>query len=253
MKHIYNIFIVIGLCLFTVFQTVQAQSKQEADEAYAKEQYQKASVIYSQLLQKNGKSAVLYFNLGDCYYRMNDMTKAVLNYQRAKQLEPGNKKIRHNLKLAQSKVTDQIVPKSEMFFVTWTKAWMGTKTANGWATNAIIAFILLLVGVAVYLFCSKIWLRKVGFFGALFFLLLTVVFHIFAYQQKKMILEEPEAVVVAPLMEVKTTPVNTATKQFELHEGVTVTVIDNSMRDWKEIELVDGRSGWVHTSQLEFI
>lgn len=252
MKYIYHIVIIIGLSLFSLVQ-VQAQTKQEADGAYAKEQYQKASEIYSQLLQKEGKSAMLYFNLGDCYYRMGDMTKAVLNYQRAKQLEPGNKKIRHNLKLAQSKVADQIVPQSEMFFVTWTKAWMGTKTADGWASLAVTMFVLLLIGVAVYLFCPKMWLRKTGFFGALFFLLLTVVFHIFAVCQKKAVMDEPGAVVIAPVMEVKATPAATAARLFELHEGVTVSVIDNSMNDWKEILLEDGRSGWVRTSQLELI
>lgn len=253
MKHIYNIFIIVCLSLFAVLPSVYAQSKQEADAAYAKEQYQKASEIYTQLLQKEGKSAVLYFNLGDCYYRMNDMTKAVLNYQRAKQLEPGNKKIRHNLKLAQSKVADQIVPQSEMFFVTWIKAWKGTKTADGWGTSAIITFILVLAGTAVYLFCPKVLLRKIGFFGALFFIVLTVIFNIFAYQQKKLVTDEPLAVVTAPLMEVKSSPADAATRQFELHEGVSVTIIDNSMKDWKEIQLDDGRNGWVRTSQLELI
>lgn len=253
MKNIYRICILLSLCLSVFFQTVQAQTKQDADAAYAKEEYQKASVIYSQLLQKGGKSAVLYFNLGNCYYRMDDMTKAVLNYQRAKQLDPGNKKIRHNLKLAQSKVSDQIVPKSEMFFVTWTKAWIGTKTADGWASCAVTVFILLLAGVAVYLFCTKLWLRKIGFFGALLFLLLTIVFNIFAYQQKKKITATPDAVLTASVVEVKNSPVNTAAKLFELHEGVTVTVIDNTMDEWKEIELDDGRTGWVRSSQLELV
>lgn len=253
MRHICHIFIVMCVSLFSVFQVGAAQTKQEADEAYSKEQYQKASEIYSQLLVKNGRNAVLYFNLGDCYYRMNDFTKAILNYQRAKQLDPGNSKIRHNLKLAQSKVTDQIVPESEMFFVTWTKAWMGTKTANAWGACAITTFILILIGVAVYLFCVKLWLRKVGFWGSLICLAFTVVFNIFAYNQKKKVTVEPDAVVMAPLVEVRTTPVTTAAKQFVLHEGVTVTVVDNSMKDWKEIQLEDGRSGWVQSSQLELI
>lgn len=253
MNHIYHLFIIVCLNLFVLLPTVHAQSKQDADEAYRKEQYQKASEIYTRLLQKEGKSAVLYFNLGNCYYRMNDMTKAVLNYQRAKQLEPGNEKLRHNLKLAQSKVTDQIVPQSEMFFITWIKAWRSTKTADGWAAFAITAFIIVLIGVAAYLFSSKIIVRKIGFFGSIFFLILTIIFNIFAYYQKRMVTDEPVAVVTAPLMEVKSAPANAATRQFELHEGVTVTVIDNSMKDWKEIVLEDGRNGWVRTSQLELI
>lgn len=244
--------IIICLCLCSVFQAM-AQTKQEADEAYAKEQYQKASQIYSKLLQENGKSAILYFNLGDCYYRMNDMPKAVLNYQRARQLEPGNSKIRHNLKLAQGQLADQFVPQSEMFFVTWTKAWMDTRTSDGWASCAIVMFVLLLAGIAVYLFCNKIWLRKVGFFGALLCLLLCVLFNIFGHYQKNKVTETPQAVVMAPVVEVKSTPASMSAKQFELHEGTTVTITDNSMQDWKGIELEDGRTGWVRAEQLEII
>lgn len=252
MNLIYRIFIIMCLCL-TGIQTAFSQSKQDADQAYAREQYQKASLIYKQLLQKNGKSPELFFNLGDCYYRMDDMTKAVINYQRALQLDPGNRKIRHNLNLAQSKVTDQITPQSEMFFITWIKDWRGTKTADSWAASAIVVFILLLASVGVYLFCSRLWIRKAGFFAAFLFLILTILYNIFAYQQKVLVTERPQAVVTAALMEVKSAPASGSSKQFELHEGVSLRIIDNSMKDWKEIELIDGRTGWVRSSQLELI
>lgn len=254
MNTLQRILVILCWCLCTVgIQTLDAQTKQDADGAYAKEQYQKASQVYVRMLQENGKSATLYFNLGDCYYRMGDMTKAVINFQRALQIEPGNSKIRHNLRLAESKVTDQITPQSEMFFITWIKDWRGTKTANGWSSSAIVAFILLLATVALYLFGTRMWLRKTGFFAALFCLLLTVVFNIFAYQQRVLTTETPLAVVTAPLMDVKSAPAQDASRQFELHEGVSVRIIDNSMDAWKEIQLADGRTGWVRTSQLEQI
>lgn len=252
MKTIYRFLIIMCLCTAGL-QTVCAQDKAEADQAYAKEQYQKASQIYMQLLQKEGKSPELFFNLGDCYYRMDDMTKAVINYQRALQLDPGNRKIRHNLNLAQSKVVDQITPQSEMFFITWIKDWRDMKTADDWASSALVAFILLLVAVAFYLFGSKLWLRKTGFFAALIFLILTVLYNVFAYQQKTLIMETPQAVVTAVSMDVRTAPSLSASKQFELHEGISIRIIDNSMNDWKEIQLIDGRTGWVRTSQLELI
>lgn len=254
MKAIYKVY--LALCLWLGVCNVLpafAQNKQEADNAYAREQYQKASQIYSQLLQKGGKSPELFFNLGDCYYRMGDMTKAVISFQRARQLAPGDKKIRHNLRLAQSKLTDQIAPQSEMFFVTWTKDWRDAKTADGWAVSGIVAFILLLAFTAVYLFGQKVWLRKTGFFAALFCLFLTIVYNVFAFQVKALVNDTPLAVVTAAAMNVNSTPSPTSNKLFELHEGTSVRVIDNSMKDWKEVKLQDGRTGWVRASQLEMI
>ena len=61
----------------------------------------------------------LYYNLGNAYYRMDDITHAVLAYERALLLSPGDTDVRFNLQMARSKTIDKIVPESEMFFVTW--------------------------------------------------------------------------------------------------------------------------------------
>lgn len=253
MKGINRIYLYIIWCLCTVFLPLSAQTKEDADRAYGQEQYQKASLIYERLLKEHGQSAMLYMNLGDCYYRMDDMPRAVLNFQRARRLDPGDGQIRHNLKLAQSRITDQIVPQSEMFFVTWTRSWMQTHTAFQWGCIALGVFVLTLAGLALYLFCNRIWLRKTGFFGALVCLLLTVIFNLFAWRQKVALAGNPLAVVMSPAAEVKNTPATTSGKAFELHAGTTVKVTDNSLKDWKGIELEDGRTGWIRTSVLEMV
>ena len=106
---------VILLLLLMLPLVSTAATKTDADSLYAAEHYQQAAQCYESVL-KNGVSADLYYNLGNCYYRMDDMTRAVLNYERALLLSPGDRDVRLNLQMARSKTIDKIVPESEMFF-----------------------------------------------------------------------------------------------------------------------------------------
>ena len=103
--------------------TSKAASKAAADSAYVNGNYQEAIKGYESLL-KQGASAELYYNLGNAYYRTENITRAVLNYERALLLSPGDGDIRFNLQIARSKTIDKIVPESEMFFVTWLSLYM---------------------------------------------------------------------------------------------------------------------------------
>ena len=106
-------------------------------------------------------SAEVYYNLGNAYYRTDNITKAVLNYERAHLLSPGDEDISFNLQFARSKTIDKITPESEMFFVTWWKALVNFTSVDCWAKTGIIAIIMALILVLVYLFGPHIVLRKI--------------------------------------------------------------------------------------------
>ena len=101
--------------LFCICASVGAVTKKNADDEYKKGHYQQAIKDYEELLKK-GPSVELYYNLGNSYYRTDNITRAVLNYERALLLAPGDADIRFNLQMARSKTIDKITPKSEMFF-----------------------------------------------------------------------------------------------------------------------------------------
>lgn len=229
-----------------------AQTKSEADSAYAAGHYQKAVAIYEQLLNQ-GASADLYYNLGNAYYRSENITRAVLNYERALLLSPGDRDIRFNLQLARSKTIDKIVPESEMFFVTWYHSLVNLMSVDGWAMTAIVSLALLIVLFLIYLFSEQVWLRKVGFFGGFALLLVFVLSNIFANAQKQELLHRKGAIVVASSVAVKSTPARNGTDLFILHEGTKVVITDGSMKDWKEIRLADGKEGWIESKKIELI
>lgn len=229
-----------------------AMTKAEVDSAYARGQYQQAIRGYESLLE-HGASADLYYNLGNAYYRTEDITHAILNYERALLFSPGDGDIRFNLQIAQSKTIDKIVPEAEMFFVTWYYACVNLMSVDGWAWMALGTLILVIILLLVYLFSERVWLRKIGFFAGLALLALFVVSNIFAWQQQQGLLHRRGAIVMSPSAAVKSTPARNGTDLFILHEGTKVTITDDSMKGWKGIRVADGKEGWIESNGIEEI
>ena len=240
------------LLLLLMSASAGAVTKAEADSAYLQGNYQKAIADYEALLKK-GVSEDIYYNLGNAYYRMDEMPRAVLNYERALLLSPGDADIRFNLQMARSKTIDKITPESEMFFVTWYHALVNLTSVDGWAFMALLALGLAVVLALVYLFTSPIWLRKLGFFGAFGLLLVFIVANVFAYAQKQSFISRSGAIIMAPAATVKSTPAKQGTDLFILHEGTKVEITDGAMKQWKRIRVSDGKEGWIETSQIEII
>lgn len=228
-------------------------SKAQADSAYINNDFASAVYLYENILANQGESADVYYNLGNSYYKMDNIAKAILNYEKALLLNPGNGDIRFNLELAQSKTVDKVTPMSEMFFITWTKSLINTMNEKGWARMGITTFIIMLVALALYFFSKKIALKKTGFMVAVIMLLVCIVSNIFASSQKTDAQNHDTAIIMAPSVTVKSTPNEGGTELFILHEGRKVNIKDNTMREWKEIQLEDGNAGWVPASVIEII
>lgn len=227
-------------------------TKSGGDSAYIKNDYKSAIQIYEALLEK-GEAAEVYYNLGNCYYKTNDIAKSILNYERALLLDPGNTDIRVNLEMARAKTVDKITPIPDIFFVAWIKSLINCLSVDAWAKCGILFFILFLVAVALFFFSKQASLKKGGFIGGIVFLILVVLSNVFASQQKAVLVNRNAAIVLVPSVTVRSTPSESGTSLFILHEGRKVELKDNSMREWKEIRLEDGKVGWVPTSSIEVI
>lgn len=242
----------IAVLLMLLPMAANAATKADADSAYVNGNYQEAIKVYESLL-KHGESAELYYNLGNAYYRTENITRAVLNYERALLLSPGDGDIRFNLQIARSKTIDKIVPESEMFFVTWYRSLVNIMSVDGWGRMALVSLALVIVLFLVYLFSARVWVQKVGFFGGGILLVVFVFSNFFAWQQRQQLLNREGAIVVAPSVTVKSTPAQNGTDLFILHEGTKVVITDGSMKSWREIRLADGKKGWIESKKIELI
>ena len=191
--------------------------------------------------------------MGNSYYKTENIAKAILNYERALLLKPGDEDIRFNLEMARSKTVDKVTPMSEVFLATWVKAIRNLASADTWGKWAVAMFVLFLISSAAYLFGKRMLLKKAGFSAALLFLAATIVSNLFAFKQKDALVNRSSAIVVAPSITAKSTPTEGGTDLFILHEGHKVFIKDNSMKGWKEVMLEDGNVGWIPSSAIEII
>ena len=265
MRKIYFsiLFIFVSVCSYAQTDSTQVSeiaqvpeavvTKAQADSAYINNDFASAVYLYENILANQGESADIYYNLGNSYYKMDNIAKAIVNYEKALVLNPGNGDIRFNLELAQSKTVDKVTPMSEVFLVTWMKDLTNLMSEKGWAKMSIITFILMLLMLALYFFSKKIAMKKVGFISAICLLFICILANIFASSQKNKAQSHGSAIIMTPSITVKSTPNEGGTDLFILHEGRKVNIKDNTMREWKEIQLEDGNAGWVPASAIEII
>ena len=224
----------------------------QAAEAYQRGDYADAVALYEQSAAQEGVSAAFYYNLGNAYYKSGLYPNAILNYERALLLDPSNEDVLFNLDMARAYITDKIEPVGTFFLVRWVDAVRNLCSSNAWAVVAIVAFLLFIVGVALYIFIDNVALRKIGFFAGLLALLVSLGANRFAAVQKDILTRHDKAIVFSPVLTAKSSPSDSGTDLFVLHEGTKVTLLDK-VGAWSEILLDDGNRGWVPTDKLEVI
>lgn len=255
---------IIGIILCCYSNTLNAQNvtfadstvvyaKAMADSAYAAADYATAIHIYEQLLATEGEAATVYYNLGNAYYKSGDIARSILNYERAQLLDPSNEDTQFNLELARSKAVDKNVVVSELFFVRWLRSFASILSVDGWGKCGILCFIILILCFTLFIFSKKRKTKKIIFIFALLSLVCTVLANVIASSLKDKLVYRESAIIMEPSVTIRSTPSTSGTELFILHEGKKVTIKDDSMKDWKEIEIEDGNIGWLPASAIERI
>lgn len=244
---IYLLCVVAGMTA-----TYGQESLTKANEAYAQEDYIKAIELYEQTAREHGVSSDLYYNLGNAYYKHNEFAKAILNYERALLLNPGNEDARFNLDMANTHIVDKIDPVGRFFLSVWIDTMRSYLSSNTWAVIGIIAFFLFIGGCYLYLFTRSVPLKKIGFFGGIVVLLIAIMANCFAWglNEKKEI--RNEAIVFDATVSVKSSPAESGTDLFVLHEGTKVVVL-SKVGEWSEVKISDGNRGWLPSAAIEII
>ena len=247
-------FFILTAILFATFNlSAQDDLFKQANEAFTKNEFQEAAGLYEELLKANGESAIVYYNLGNSYYKLNKIALSILNYERALLLEPGNKDIRFNLEIAKLKAVDRIEPVEDFFLTEWFRAIQNLMSTDAWSNFSIVCFILLIICLFLFFFSRRIFIKKLGFFIAMGLMVGVVFGNIFAYNQKKKLTQRREAIIFAPTTTIKSSPDNSGTDLFILHEGTKVRLKNNLVGSWTEIETAGGDVGWIKSSEIEVI
>jgi len=250
-KHIIaGVFLLLGG--ITANASAPYNLADSGNAAYAKGNYAKAINMYSMFIDRGYESANVYYNLGNCYYRTNDVAKAILYYEKAKKLSPGDADILFNLQIANQKTIDKIAPESQLFFVNWWNNFVNTASEKGWAIICIVLFSVCLVLIIFYLLSPSVIVKKMSFWCAGFILALSLFSFILARQQYRTATAHDTAIVMSPTVTVKGSPTENATQLFVVHEGAKVHIIKIN-DNWIEIKLSNGNQGWVQASDIAMI
>ena len=224
----------------------------KANKAYTEGLFTQAVELYRQVLTSGNESWELYYNLGNSYYKLNDFASAILYYEKAKKLNPGNEDINFNIKVTNNKIADRIEPLPEMFYKRWYRNLVELFSVDNWAMIVILSFILSLLCGLLFVISQRVFLRKVGFWTGIIFFVISLVSVLFSVQNYQTLQNNTEAIIFTPTVTIKSSPDEKSIDLFVLHEGTKIQILDN-IGNWYEIRIANGSIGWLLTSSVEKI
>ena len=224
----------------------------KANQEYNKEMYANAVEDYLKVISAGYESGALYYNLGNSYFKLDDIPSAILYYEKAKKLTPDDEDLDFNLNVAKMKVLDKIEPLPELFFKTWWRDLITLFKADSWTKISLSLFILFFVLLSFYLLSGFTLIRKLSFYTGLIVLLISVFTFVFASQKFTMEKNLKEAIVFAPTITVKSSPNENSVDLFVIHEGSKVRVIDK-VGEWYKIRIANGSIGWLPLETVKAI
>ncbi len=225
----------------------------EANAAYAAGRWADAAAGYEMISTMGLESAALYCNTGDAYFKAMNVPKAILYYERALKLDLSYSDARYNLELVNSGIQDRIDPVPDFVLKVWMRDLCYIMDSNSWAVCFIVFLALALAMVLLFLLAPSVAGRRAGFFTGIVMILFAAFSLSFAVWQKNDYMKADGAIVMRPVASVKSSPSAEASKDlFILHEGTKVKVID-TVGSWNNIELADGRQGWIPSGDIEII
>ena len=214
--------------------------------------FEEAVQTWEELTNSGYIAATIYYNLGNAYFKSNKIAPAILNYERAKILDPHNKDINYNLELARTYVIDKIDELTEVFYLRWYKSIVQRFPANTWAIITIITFVIFLVFFSVYLYAKRYFSKKITFWISILFLLIWLCVFAFSRSGNKLVANHNKAIVFNPSVTVLSSPDESGTELFLIHEGTKVAIVDE-LNEWTEILMSSGTKGWLLSSSIEKI
>ena len=238
--------VIITLSLATL---VQAQTSvdlgyRRGKAAYNREQWTLVIQEFETIIRAGYESSVLFYNLGNAYYRTEEVASAVWAYEKALTLNPNDADARYNLSLANLRVIDRIKPPEIPFIIRTYRGFRDGYTTAEWVQ--VVSWLLFFTGLAFAL--GRIaWSGFAWLVGPLVVAIVLV-----APLTVDSILtstETSEGVVYGKQVTVLSGPTERSTALFELHEGIKVSIVKVG-EDWYQIELIDGNSGWLPREQI---
>lgn len=250
-----KIYYIVGFLFLSFVLKAQTDSLllnfDAANNLYENDDYQSAIDAYEGILSSGFESSEVYYNLGNAYFKNNNIPKAILNYERALKLKPNDDDIIYNIKYANSYIKDQYEQVPDFIIDKIYTKIVHSANSNTWAITSISFFILSLVAFMFFLFSKIITRRKLAFFVSILFIFISVLAFTFSSNMKSYF-QNPNAAIMMNISTLKSSPQSDGTDLFIINPGVKLLIEDESS-EWFEVKLPNGVKGWVKQNELEVI
>lgn len=225
---------------------------EKGKEHYKNQEYEAAIESWKEILKNEETSAALYFNLGNTYYKLNQIGPSIYFYEKALQLSPNDPDIKNNLAFAENARIDFIEPIPKSIFSKWYQSITGIFSYDGWAIVSIICSIGFVILFLRYYFSDKERSKRLFFGSSILMLFLMIIAVSMAFITFNDYKKDQFAIVFSEELIVKSEPTLSGSSIFKLHEGTKVEIIDRD-GDWVRIQLEDGKDGWIPIETIEML
>ncbi len=243
-KKTLFILIVFALPLVALANNDANTLFEKANAFYAKSQYKEATTAYQQLIDEGYQSVPLYFNMGNASFKNGDIPSALLYYEKAHKLAPGDDDINFNIRFANLRTTDKVDEAPEFFLYRWWEAIMLSFSISSWSAIGIVFILLGSAALTVYFFANSVVLKKATFFTSMLLFILFALTFFIAAKQTAYFEGHRQAIIFTSSVNVKNAPVDRSNNLFVIHDGTKVNVLDNN-NGWFKISLANGNVGWI--------
>lgn len=238
----------LSLLLITSVAIAQDGSKlfEDGNKAYAAAKFPEAIKNYEQAL-KVQDAADIHYNLGNAFYRTNQLGLAIVHYEKALKLKPDFEQARENLELVNTRIIDKIDNSSRKNLSSF---WFSLRKETGVETFSMLTLLAWLIGAllfTLFIHSGIPAIKRTSFFAGLVFGVLGLILLGVTIQTNIDIKNANAAIVTVDKVDALTEPKEGSTLAFVIHEGTRVKFTPGDS-DWIEITLENGSTGWVPSS-----
>jgi tetratricopeptide (TPR) repeat protein len=251
-RYIFILFLIVLSAGATSAQGSYNENFNKGVTLYTAANYKDALQIWTEIYNTGYRSSSLDYNIGNAWFKLNDIPHAILFYERAYLLNPADENINYNLQIARTMIVDRFQEIPELFFVKWYNFISLFLSSNIWAKISIFSFILALLFLSLYIYSPRYRHKVTGFWMSVVFFTFMLGSLSFTIRNKSLVYDSHKAIITIPVVSGKSSPDNSGTDLFVLHEGTKVN-IEDTVGDWLEIRLSDGNKGWIPVNSLNII
>ena len=242
--------------LFMIANTINAQNVDtlfvSANELYRNGAFKEAIKKYKKIESQEMVSSELYLNLGNAYYRLNEVGPTIFYYEKALKLNPLNVDVKNNLVFAKRLALDNIEEVPKTVFQKFNTNYLQKLSYNEWAIVAVVFSFSTSIFFLFFYFGYSSGKKRIYFTTSGISLILLIFSVFITYSQYSITKKNKEAIVFVQKTEVRNAPTLNSEEIFTLHEGTKVIVLD-AIDNWKKIKLVDGKQGWIIADEIKLL